>query len=130
MPLLFTSVVTSVKVVKGKSILVTLVQVHERRLSCFSVGGHYNPHSARHGSPEKDIKGRHVGDLGNVRANSEGRATFKIPDHLVKVRDIIGRSVVIAEKPDDLGQGTNQLSKVKKQCLDKLNGSFLSFFSF
>lgn len=60
-----------------------------------------------------EAEGRHVGDLGNVNANSEGRATFKISDHLVKVRDIVGRSIVIAERADDFGQGSNHQSRVR-----------------
>ena len=79
---------------------------------CFSVGDHYNPRSVRHGSPIDDEKDRHVGDLGNVVANDEGRATFKMTDKLVKVSDIIGRSIVVAQNKDDLGQGNSPLSQV------------------
>jgi len=66
----------------------------------------------------KDIKERHIGDLGNVTANLEGRAAFKLSDHLVKVYDIVGRSVVVAEKEDDFGEGSSPLSKVRVILLD------------
>ena len=60
-----------------------------------------------------DEAGRHVGDLGNVIADEVGRAQFKFADKLVKVTDIIGRSIVVAENPDDLGKGDSPLSKVR-----------------
>lgn len=41
-----------------------------------------------------------MGDLGNIVADKEGRATFRIVDSQLKLWDIIGRSVCISEKPD------------------------------
>jgi copper chaperone for superoxide dismutase len=58
------------------------------------------------------VDGRHVGDLGNIVADADGRATFKLTDKLVKVSDIVGRSIVVAAEKDDFGQGTSPLSKV------------------
>lgn len=55
---------------------------------------------------------QHVGDLGNVIVDSDGRTVFRIIDPLLKVWDIIGRSIVITESEDDLGTGANTLSKV------------------
>ena len=81
---------------------------------CDSVGEHYNPRSARHGSPMNGEGQRHVGDLGNVTADEQGRASFKFADKLVNVFDVIGRSVVVADGPDDFGQGANPMSKVSK----------------
>jgi len=40
-----------------------------------SAGGHWNPHKTEHGAP--DARTRHVGDLGNVEANSEGVAAVE-----------------------------------------------------
>lgn len=79
---------------------------------CKSVGGHFNPRNTRHGSPLNDENERHVGDLGNISADESGRAVFKFSDKLVKVWDIIGRSVVVAEGQDDFGQGHSPLSQV------------------
>ena len=73
----------------------------------------YLARNARHGSPVNDMNSRHVGDLGNVTANSEGVANFKITDKLIKVWDIIGRSVVVAEGRDDYGLGGHPKSEVR-----------------
>jgi superoxide dismutase, Cu-Zn family len=72
-----------------------------------SAGGHWNPESQPHGAP--DTKERHVGDLGNIEANAEGTATIDTYDRMLKFhgRDsIIGRSVVVHEKPDTFVQPT------------------------
>ncbi|XP_017752406.1 PREDICTED: copper chaperone for superoxide dismutase isoform X2 [Eufriesea mexicana] len=79
---------------------------------CNSVGEHFNPTNAEHGGPEDDIFKRHVGDLGNIMVDNFGRTTFRIIDKFIKIPDIIGRSLVITEKPDDLGRGANSQSKI------------------
>ena len=81
---------------------------------CSSVGDHFNPRNMRHGSPETNE--RHVGDLGNITTNNLGRAEFKFSDHLVKVSDIIGRSIAVAEGKDDLGETDHPLSSVNGNC--------------
>ena len=53
-----------------------------------------------------------MGDLGNVIADEKGRAEFQFDDNLVKVNDIIGRSIVISNGSDDLGRGMSEMSKV------------------
>uniref|UniRef100_A0A023F796 Extracellular superoxide dismutase [Cu-Zn] n=2 Tax=Triatoma infestans TaxID=30076 RepID=A0A023F796_TRIIF len=80
---------------------------------CASVGDHFNLNgSNRHGGPEEDDNNRHTGDLGNIKADSSGRATFRLQDKFVKVWDIIGRSVVVTEDPDDLGKGSHSRSLI------------------
>uniref|UniRef100_T1J9L3 Extracellular superoxide dismutase [Cu-Zn] n=1 Tax=Strigamia maritima TaxID=126957 RepID=T1J9L3_STRMM len=69
---------------------------------CQSVGNHYNPFNKKHGG--RDDTERHVGDLGNVTADKEGRATFRFEDKLLCVPNIIGRSLVITADRDDLGK--------------------------
>ena len=83
-----------------------------------------------------DWKQIEVGDLGNVTAGEDGRASFRLTDRLVKVIfcffgvspwseilisvvslanqvwDVIGRSVVVASKPDDLGLGSAPTSSL------------------
>ncbi|XP_036618938.1 copper chaperone for superoxide dismutase isoform X2 [Trichosurus vulpecula] len=78
--------------------------------NCASCGDHFNPDGMPHGGP-KDTQ-RHLGDLGNVYASADGRATFRMEDEKLKVWDIIGRSLVIDAGEDDLGQGGHPLSKV------------------
>jgi len=78
---------------------------------CDSCGDHYNPFGKRHGSPSAEE--RHVGDLGNIRADEHGEANFRLLDRLVKVSDIIGRSFVVHARKDDCGKNDdNPLSKL------------------
>ncbi|XP_013144187.1 PREDICTED: copper chaperone for superoxide dismutase [Papilio polytes] len=79
---------------------------------CKSIGGHYNPLNAVHGAPADPGHARHAGDLGNIVADDTGRATFRIVDNILKVWDIIGRSVAVTERRDDLGRGSSPESRV------------------
>jgi Cu-Zn family superoxide dismutase len=68
-----------------------------------SSGGHFNPTMAPHAGPHD--KKRHVGDLGNITANSSGHATLELDDSHLSfhgARSILGRGVVVHEKADDL----------------------------
>ena len=71
---------------------------------CKSMGGHYNPDGVDHG----DINEGHVGDLGNVTADEDGKASFSIKANRVDLigdRSVVGRGLVIHEDEDDLGKG-------------------------
>ena len=74
---------------------------------CVTAGAHYNPHGKTHAGPTDEV--RHVGDLGTVTADESGKAEFSITDKLIKIagneNNVIGRSYVVHEKPDDLGRG-------------------------
>ncbi len=66
-------------------------------------GGHFNPTNMPHGGP--DSPKRHVGDLGNIKADSTGRAMYKRLDTMIALsgpNSIIGRSVILHAKADDL----------------------------
>ncbi|KAM4045672.1 superoxide dismutase [Cu-Zn] B-like [Anomaloglossus baeobatrachus] len=77
---------------------------------CISAGPHFNPHDKNHGAPGDEE--RHVGDLGNI-TSSNGKAEVEIKDKLILLEgplSIIGRSLVVHEKDDDLGKGGNEES--------------------
>ncbi|KAG8293877.1 copper chaperone for superoxide dismutase [Homalodisca vitripennis] len=74
---------------------------------CGSVGEHFSLQNTRHGGPDDDPQNRHTGDLGNIEADESGRATFRLVDKVLKVWDVIGRSVVVTEGADDLGKGNS-----------------------
>ena len=69
-----------------------------------SAGAHFNSTHKPHAGP--DTAERHVGDMGNVQADASGKATLKYVDHQISLtndeRSVIGRSVVVHEKADDL----------------------------
>ena len=75
--------------------------------NCKSACAHFNPYNKNHGGP--DSEDRHVGDLGNIVFNKKGECKMSMKDKLVKLRgtkaNVIGRSIVIHEQPDDLGKG-------------------------
>ncbi|KAL0994917.1 hypothetical protein UPYG_G00129280 [Umbra pygmaea] len=78
---------------------------------CISAGPHFNPHNKTHGGPKDE--NRHVGDLGNVTAGADNVAKFKIEDKMLTLtgpNSIIGRTMVIHEKTDDLGKGGDEES--------------------
>lgn len=67
-----------------------------------SAGGHFNPDNQPHGGP--DSEKRHVGDLGNIKADDKGKAHYERVDTIVKLNgdhSIVGRSVVVHADPDD-----------------------------
>ncbi|KAG8767577.1 Superoxide dismutase [Cu-Zn] [Ceratobasidium sp. 428] len=76
---------------------------------CMSSGSHYNPLGQTHGAPN-DVR-RHVGDLGNIRSDSDGVAKLDFSDSVIKLVgpfSIIGRTVLVHTGTDDLGRGDNE----------------------
>ena len=70
-----------------------------------AAGGHFNPTAQKHG--EREASKRHIGDLGNIKANENGSAVIDFVDpHLTfhGSHSIIGRGLVVHEKADDYGQ--------------------------
>jgi len=67
-----------------------------------SAGGHFNPDGMPHGAPD-DME-RHVGDLGNLVADEEGKAHYERTDSFISFggdHSIIGSAVVIHSGEDD-----------------------------
>ena len=72
-----------------------------------SAGSHFNPMKKPHGAP--DASDRHAGDLGNLEADSSGKAHLELKDNMMKFSgdtSILGRAVIVHEKADDWSQPT------------------------
>lgn len=87
-------------------------QVGRTSNSCKDAKGHFNPFAMEHGAPTDS--NRHVGDLGNIEADSTSMANFEIKDSIIKFAgdaNILGRAIVIHAGQDDLGLGGEADSK-------------------
>lgn len=72
-----------------------------------SAGSHYDAdHTMHHGHPEDQNK--HSGDLGNLQADSAGKAHYEATVKGISVAGphapIVGHAVIIHAQPDDFGQ--------------------------
>jgi superoxide dismutase, Cu-Zn family len=67
-----------------------------------SAGAHFNPTHQHHGGP--DSVERHSGDFGNITADASGKAHLDWKGKLKfsGAESIIGKSVIVHEKEDDL----------------------------
>lgn len=68
-----------------------------------SAGGHFNPSSMPHSMPTSEK--RHVGDMGNLEADKDGKAHLDYVDMAMTLtgeQTIVGRAVIVHEKEDDL----------------------------
>jgi len=66
-------------------------------------GGHFNPTKAPHASHSSEK--RHVGDMGNIKADESGNAVVDLDDDQMSFEgptSIIGRGLVVHAKADDL----------------------------
>ncbi|XP_047505355.1 superoxide dismutase [Cu-Zn]-like isoform X2 [Pieris napi] len=76
--------------------------------NCQDIGPHFIAYYGRHGGPRDNI--RHVGDLGNIKAEEE-TLNVKIIDHLISLtgpRSIVGRSIAISKSEDDYGRSSTE----------------------
>ncbi|KAH8034763.1 hypothetical protein HPB51_002177 [Rhipicephalus microplus] len=81
---------------------------------CLSTGPHFDVGRGSWHGARVDVV-RHVGDLGNVEADSRGEVFFTIKDRLVSLNgpnSIVGRSAIIHALEDDLGQGGTPESRL------------------
>jgi Cu-Zn family superoxide dismutase len=69
-----------------------------------SAGGHFNPSKHKHGAPDADE--HHEGDLGNITADKDGKATKTFTIKGVTLGDgdtsIVGKGFIVHEKADDM----------------------------
>lgn len=82
-----------------------------------AAGAHFNPTQTKHGGP--DSVERHVGDLGNIFADENGRAHYERVDKLIQLQgknSILGRSVIIHSDKDDYETQPSGASGAKIGC--------------
>jgi Cu-Zn family superoxide dismutase len=69
-----------------------------------SAGGHFNPSNHKHGAP--DAAEHHEGDLGNLTAGKDGKATKTFTMKGITLKDgdnsVVGKGFIIHEKADDM----------------------------
>lgn len=76
--------------------------------NCANIGDHYNPDNRQHGGPQE--RERHLGDFGNISADRSGAALVSFSDNQIALfgsNTIVGRSLAVHEREDDLGHGSN-----------------------
>src|SRR5258705_13415130 len=66
-----------------------------------SAGGHFNPSKAPHGAPTADKTARHAGDLGNIEAGPDGKASYDRVDTVLDYAQLQGLSVLVHAGEDD-----------------------------
>jgi len=81
---------------------------------CKNCGSHFNPLNQFHGGTSGE---RHLGDFGNIKVDGNGIANISTIVELPKNIDpfsaltsFAGRSIVLHDREDDLGKGTNNES--------------------
>ncbi len=82
-----------------------------------SAGNHFNPNKGKHAGPDDPY--RHAGDLGNLEAESDGKAHFEWVDNLITLdgeNGIVGKSVVVHADPDDFHTQPSGASGAKIGC--------------
>lgn len=76
------------------------------RRGCDSCCKHYNPKGKTHGGLFDENS--HAGDLGNIRFDEKGNCKDYFETDKFNVQEILGRSIIIHENPDDLGLGIGE----------------------
>ena len=82
-----------------------------------SAGGHFNPTHMPHAGA--DSAKRHVGDLGNLKADESGNAVVRMKDKTIQLHgphSIIGRSVIVHVSTDDLKSQPSGNSGARVAC--------------
>lgn len=82
-----------------------------------AAGAHFNPTRHEHAGP--DNVNRHLGDLGNLIADEQGRAHYERIDQIIQLtgsETIVGRSIIVHEKEDDYTTQPAGASGAKVSC--------------
>ena len=86
-----------------------------------SAGGHFNPAHLSHGGPNP--KAHHMGDLGNIKIDANGRGTLivTIPKEnfnsdFLDWSIIVGKSIILHADPDDLRTNPSGNSGARIAC--------------
>jgi Cu-Zn family superoxide dismutase len=96
------------------------IHVHEKgdcsAPDAASAGAHFNPTNQHHGGPM--TAEHHAGDFGNIEADASGKAhvDWKGKMSLSGADSIIGRSLVVHEKEDDLKTDPSGNSGARQAC--------------
>ena len=80
---------------------------------CMGLCEHYDIGHHCHGAAPTSKKERHTGDLGNIAIKTGARRVRKT--YYIKgtsVKDLLGRSIIVHEDEDDLGDGGFEDSKI------------------
>ncbi len=68
-----------------------------------SAAGHFNPLGKPHGN--HTVAERHAGDMPNIKADANGRATYRAELDVITVSDgptsVVGRGLIVHRDPDD-----------------------------
>lgn len=79
---------------------------------CGSSGPHFNPLNQTHGNISAEV--RHVGDYGNVISDNDGNIVTTFTDSVSQLYgplSVLGRTIVLHQKEDDLGLNPDEGSK-------------------
>jgi superoxide dismutase, Cu-Zn family len=82
-----------------------------------SAGAHFNPTHSHHGGPT--TPDRHAGDFGNIEADASGKVHVELKDKNLKMNgpdSIVGKSLVVHEKEDDLKTDPSGNSGARVAC--------------
>lgn len=86
-------------------------QLGDMRSGCQSLGSHYDPIGHSHKGLNQS---GHIGDLGNIKVDNLGRCNQQIISNylpLTGAYGVIGRGMIIHEKADDFGLGSDEESR-------------------
>lgn len=76
---------------------------------CDSMCDHYNPYGHTHGDLNEE--NAHVGDLGNIIADGNGKVDTTLIATRFTLSEVFGRSIIVHADEDDLGRGSYPDSK-------------------